>query len=103
MLFEESLPHDGEIKMGTTHSPGRPDSELDLFDGYNGYAEEDDYGDDAMDITELSKDFYSTDWEDPAGSDHRISSRRKIERRNELKALRSELDEWDEPFDEDDL
>ena len=29
--------------------------------------------------------------------------RRKIEKRNELKALNAELDEWDDLFDEDDL
>jgi len=32
----------------------------------------------------------------------RINARHEIERRNELKALKSELDEWDE-FNEDDL
>lgn len=32
----------------------------------------------------------------------RINARHEIERRNELKALKSELDEWDD-FDEEDL
>lgn len=31
----------------------------------------------------------------------RINARHEIERRNELKALRSELDEWDDLDDED--
>lgn len=38
-----------------------------------------------------------------ADEEKRIKARREIERRNELKALRSELDEWDDLIDEDDL
>ena len=38
-----------------------------------------------------------------AEEQRRIEARRKIERRNELKALNSELDEWDDLFDEEDL
>ena len=38
-----------------------------------------------------------------ADEEKRIKARREIERRNELKALRSELDEWDDLLDEDDL
>ena len=81
--------------MGTKHRLGRSDPELDLIDGYDNYAEEQDYGDDAMDISGLSKDFYSTDWEVPAGTGPRISTRRKIERRNELKELCSQIDDWE--------
>lgn len=33
----------------------------------------------------------------------RINARHEIERRNELKALRSELDEWDDLLDELDI
>ena len=80
--------------MGTKHRPGRSDFELDLIDGYDNYAEED-YGDDAMDISSLPKDFYSTDCEGPAGTGHRISARRKIERRNELNELCSKIDDWE--------
>ena len=36
-----------------------------------------------------------------ADEEKRIKARREIERRNELKALRSELDEWDDLLDED--
>ena len=35
--------------------------------------------------------------------ERRRKARREIERRNELRALRSELDEWDDLADEDDL
>jgi hypothetical protein len=68
------------------------DLDFDSFDSY-----ESDSDSDFDDIAELAKDFYSTDWEDPAGSDHRISARRKIERRNELRDLFSQFDDWDDP------
>lgn len=35
--------------------------------------------------------------------ERRIKARREIERRNEEKALKSELDEWDSMLDEEDL
>ena len=63
-------------------------------DPYDEYDE--DFDDDMDDIGNLSKDFYSADWEDPASSDQRFSTRRKIERRNDLKALYSQFDEWDD-------
>jgi hypothetical protein len=36
-----------------------------------------------------------------ADEEKHIKARREIERRNELKALRSELDEWDDLLDDD--
>ena len=36
-----------------------------------------------------------------ADEEKRIKARREIERRNELKALKSELDEWDDLLDDD--
>jgi hypothetical protein len=59
----------------------------------------DDYDDDSDldEFADLAKDFYSTDWEDPSGTYHRVSARRRIERRNELKDLYSEFDDWDDP------
>lgn len=63
-------------------------------DPYDEYDEG--FDDDMDDIGNLSKDFYSADWEDPSGSDSRFSTRRKIERRNDLKALYSQFDEWDD-------
>ena len=44
----------------------------------------------------LSKNFYITDWEDPSGSESRFSTRRKIERRNDLKELLAEFFDWDD-------
>lgn len=69
------------------------DSYDDDFD-YDDFDYEDDLGSD--DLRKVSKDFYSTDWEDPSGPESRFSSRRKIERRNDLKRLYSQFDEYDE-------
>jgi hypothetical protein len=63
-------------------------------DQYDEY--EDDFDDDLNDLGLLSKDFYSTDWEDPSGSEDRFSTRRKIERRNDLRDLYSQFDDWDD-------
>jgi len=63
-------------------------------DPYDEYEEELD--DDLDNLGNLSKDFYSTDWEDPSGSERRFSTRRKIERRNDLKELYSQFDDWDD-------
>ncbi len=67
-------------------------------DPYDDYDEELDEGFDEEfdDIKLISKDFYSADWEDPSDNDKRFSTRRKIERRNDLKNLVSQFDDWDE-------
>jgi len=72
--------------------------------------DQEDYEDDDLDDFDDDGDFDEPD-EDPdlsarrdeAAELRRIAARREIERRNELKALNAELDEWDELFDEDDL
>lgn len=53
------------------------------------------------DIGNLAEDFYSTEWKDPLNSDRKISARRRIERRAEFKALRSQFDDWDDEFKSD--
>ena len=75
-------------------SKKRPKARKFESDPYDEYDE--DFNEDMDDIGNLSKDFYSADWEDPSGSDSRFSTRRKIERRNDLKALYSQFDEWDD-------
>jgi len=70
-------------------------SDLQEFDS-DAYDEYDDLDGDLDGIGSLSKDFYSTDWEDPSGSERRFSTRRKIERKNDLKELFSQFDDWDE-------
>ena len=64
---------------------------------FDPYDDDDIDADDDMDeFAEIARDIYSTDWEDPAPSGRRISARRKIERRNELKELYSQFDDWDD-------
>ena len=79
--------------MGSKYKPKAWEDEQDPYDGYD---VNDDMYDDLDGIKDLSKGFYSTEWEDPSGSERRFSTRRKIERRNDLKKLLSELVEWDD-------
>jgi hypothetical protein len=62
----------------------------------------DDFEDD-LDFDESSEDPVVLLKKDTSAEQRRLAARREIERRNELKALNSELDEWDDLFDEDDL
>ena len=77
--------------MGRKHRKKLPEFETAYYDDF-----EDELDDDFDDIGNLSKDFYSADWEDPSESEHRFSTRRKIERRNDLKDLYSQFDDWDD-------
>ncbi len=77
--------------MGTKNKPKEREFSLDPYDDYDDY--DDELGDDLGNLKNLSKDFYSTDWEDPSGPESRFSTRRKIERRNDLKALYSQFDD----------
>jgi hypothetical protein len=65
--------------------------DLDYFDDFD-----DDFDMSSGDMRKLSKDFYSTDWEDPSENDRKFSTRRKIERRNDLKNLFSQFDDYDD-------
>ena len=65
--------------------------ELD-FDPYDDFDE----FDDELDVKELSKDINSSDWGDYYETEERFSARRKIERRNDMKKLYSQLDEWEQ-------
>jgi hypothetical protein len=69
------------------------DDELDTIDDF----EED------LDFDESSEDPVIQVKKDSSAEQRRLAARREIERRNELKALNSSLDEWDDLFDEDDL
>ena len=77
--------------MGPKRRPDLQEFDSGPYDEY-----EDELDDDLNDLGNLSKDFYSTDWEDPSGSEHRFSTRRRIERRNDLKELYSQFDDWDD-------
>ena len=84
--------------MGTKNRPKARGFDSDPCDEYDGYDDVfgDEYDDSVGNMKNLSKDFYSTDWEDPSGPESRFSTRRKIERRNDLKELYSKFDDGDE-------
>jgi hypothetical protein len=72
---------------------GKKYRELD-FDPYD---EVDDLYDDELDVKELSRDIYSTEWgDDYLEPEERFSARRKIERRNDMRKLYSQLDEFEQ-------
>jgi hypothetical protein len=63
------------------------------FDPYDDF---DDVYDDDIDLKSLSRDFFSTEWNEPSQRTSHGSARRKIERRNEMRKLYSELNDWEE-------
>jgi hypothetical protein len=63
------------------------------FDPYDDY---EDFYDEEMDISDIAKDFYSTDWESDFKSNRSMTARRKIERRRDMKRLWSELQDFEE-------
>lgn len=80
--------------MGSKRAPKAPDFDSDPIEDYEDY--EDELDDDLGNIKDLSKDFYSADWEDPSESEYRFSNRRKSERRKEFKDSYSDIDDGDE-------
>lgn len=73
--------------MGTKERPKARELNSDPYE---------DYDNDLDDPGYLSSDVNNMDWEDSSGPDSRLSTRRKIERRNELKELYSQFDDWDD-------
>lgn len=85
--------------MRRTHRhESRPKSKRDLFEFESDlYDDNNDDLDDGFDsLSDLAEDFYSTEWNDPSRPERKISAKRQIERRNELKDLVSEFDGWDD-------
>jgi len=80
--------------MGRRHRQNTKEFETESYDDYEDYRDEMD--DEFNEFSDLAKDFYSTDWEDPSGTEKRFSTRRKIERRNDMKELYSQFDDWDD-------
>ena len=79
--------------MGEKDQVQFKDDDLDTLDDF----------DDDTGMDDLSgKALESAEKIDPFGQE-RINARHEIEKRNELKALKSELDEWDDLLDGDDL
>ena len=52
--------------------------------------------DDDIDIKDIARDFYSADSDYEPDDESRITARRQIERRRDMKRLYSELDQWEE-------
>ena len=88
--------------MGSKDQLNFVEEESDSLDDFDDELDSDDDldSDDEIDPVEYAK---SKAAKNVADEERRIRARREIERRNEIKALKSELDEWDDLFDEDDL
>jgi hypothetical protein len=56
----------------------------------------DDLYSDDLDVKELSREVRQGGWDDYLDPEERFSARRKIERRNDMKKLYSQLDEWEQ-------
>jgi hypothetical protein len=63
---------------------------------FDPYDEFDDALDEELDVKELSRDTSTGGWDDNYDTEERFSARRKIERRNDMKKLYSQLDEWEQ-------
>lgn len=79
--------------MAEENQTGFEGDELDTIDDF----------DDDQDFDDSSEDPVEVPCTKAEEEERRIKARREIEKRNEVKALESELDEWDSMLDEDDL
>jgi hypothetical protein len=81
----------GDVKMAEENQSDFEDDELETIDDFDDEQDSDDSSDDPVEVP-------YTKAEEEA---RRIKARREIERRNEVKALESELNEWDDLLDDD--
>ena len=77
--------------MGNKDQVQFEDDDVDSVDSFDVDIDLDDPVDDSLSAAEKID----------AAEQARVNARHEIERRNELKALKSELDEWDDLLDED--
>jgi broad specificity phosphatase PhoE len=64
---------------------------------FDPYDEFDESFEEELDVKELSREIQSGEWDDYyEETEERFSARRKIERRNDMKKLYSQLDEWEQ-------
>jgi len=63
---------------------------------FDPFDEFDDAFDGELDVKELSRDIQNSQWGDYYDTEERFSARRKIERRNDMKKLYSQLDDWEQ-------
>lgn len=67
--------------------------DLESFDDFDDYEE---IFDEDEDLSDIARDFNSSDWDDDYKADRRMSARRKIERRRDMQRLYSQLDDFEE-------
>lgn len=84
--------------MGDIDQSQFEDEELDTFEEFDDFDDDLDPDEAEEDPVAIAKALTA---KNKADEEKRIKARREIERRNELKALRSELDEWDDLLDDD--
>ena len=84
--------------MGDTEQSQFEDEELDTTEDFDDFDDDVDPDEEEEDPVAMAKAVAA---KNKADDEKRIKARREIERRNELKALRSELDEWDDLLDDD--
>jgi hypothetical protein len=62
----------------------------------------DDAYDQEFDVKDVARDSSNGGWDDHYDTEEHFSARRKIERRNDIKKLYSQLDEWEQFGDRND-
>lgn len=60
------------------------------------FSDDDDLDVDDFDYEDLTREVHSVERDEIFEKEERFSTRRKIERRNDMKELYSQFDEWDE-------
>jgi hypothetical protein len=87
--------------MGKKAGKHKRDMDLDPYDDFdNAFVDElDELSSDELDelsSDELAKDIFSTDWDHFSTAEDHSDVRRKIERREDMKKLYSQLNDWEE-------
>lgn len=90
VAFEGAVPLNGDPKMAKKARKKFRELDFDPFDEF------DDLYDEELDVKEVSKEIQGSGWDDYFETEERFSARRKIERRNDMKKLYSQLDEWEQ-------
>jgi hypothetical protein len=83
----------GDVKMAEENQSDFEGDELETIDDFDDEQDSDDSSNDPVEVPRTKAE----------EEERRNKARREIERRNEVKALESELNEWDNLLDEDDL
>lgn len=83
------MPHNGELQMS---KKGREKFRIYEMDSFS----DDDTDYDDFDQEALSRDIHSIERDEIFEKEERFSTRRKIERRNDMKQLHAQFDDWDD-------